>query len=80
MASTSPQRNRTQTRAATRFLPIGLVLIAIGVVIAILADGGLSSGIGVAFISLGSIPTVVALALMAMAFVERRERRGGPWA
>jgi hypothetical protein len=81
MATTSPGRNRNQYETGLRLLLIGGVLAAIGFVIVLLTEGGgLSSGIGVAFLSLGTLPTVAGLALLGAAFVERRSRQGKPFA
>jgi hypothetical protein len=80
MATTPAHRNRRQAGAGVRFLPIGLTLIAIGLVIVLLAEGGLTDGIGAAFMIIGALPTVVGLVLLGSSLVERRERHGRPWA
>jgi high-affinity Fe2+/Pb2+ permease len=80
MATTSERRNHKQSTSGLRFLAIGAVLFAIGLVIALIADGGLSSGIGAAFMILGGLPAVVGVGLLGTSFVESRSREDKPFA
>jgi hypothetical protein len=80
MATTPAHRTRARSRAGVHFLPIGLALIAIGLVIVLIAEGGLTDGIGAAFMIIGALPTIVGLVLLGSSLVERRERHSRPWA
>ncbi len=80
MATSPARRNRNQRRMAKPFLAIGAVMIAIGLVIVLIADGSKSDGIGYTLMILGSLPTIVGLTLVAASLVETREREDRPWA
>ena len=80
MATTSEGRNRNQYESALRFLLIGGVLFVVGLIIALIAEGGLANGIGAFFMIVACLPTVVGLGLLGTAFVERRSREGKPFA
>ena len=80
MATTSRQRNRNQYETGLRFLLIGGVLFAIGLVIALIMDGGKSNGIGAFFMIVATLPTLVGLVLFASGFVEKRSREDKPFA
>ena len=80
MATTSERRNRNQHQTGLRFLLIGGVLFVIGLVIALIAKGGLTDGIGAFFMIAACLPTLVGLGLHAAAFVEGRSREGKPFA
>jgi hypothetical protein len=80
MATSFERRNRNQYEAGLRFLLLGGGLALIGFIIVLLTDaGGLTSGIGVAFLALGTLPTIVGLVLLGAAFFERRSREGKPY-
>jgi len=73
---------RTEGKMAgsgTRFFAIGVPLLAVGIVLALLLDGT-ARGIGLAVAALGAIPIVVGLVLLASAGIERRSRKGKPYA
>jgi hypothetical protein len=80
MSTTPPKTERKQLSAASRLFMLAAGLFAIGLVIVLLVDGGTPEGIGVAFMSLASVPLVAALALSGTAFVSRRSRKGKPFA
>ena len=65
--------------SGTRFLTIGVPLLAVGIVLALLLDGT-ARGIGLAIAVLGAIPMVVGLVLLASSGVEKRSRKGKPYA
>jgi len=69
-----------QLGSGTRFLGLGAILFAIGLVIVLLVDGGTPEGIGVAFMSLAAVPTLAGLALTGSALISRRSRKGKPFA
>ena len=74
--------NRTErklTSSGGRFIAIGAPLVVIGIVLALLLDHN-SVGIGVAIAVLGAIPTVLGIALMLFAGVNRRARHDRPFA
>jgi hypothetical protein len=66
-------------RSGSRLLLLGGILAAVGALIAILADG-LAEGIGVALMSLGTVPTLAGVAMELAVVVGRRSRRGGSFA
>ena len=79
----APEREGKQKSTGTRLLVIGLAVIAIGVVILLAlsgSDSGTPKGIGVAFISLGSLPTIAGLVLIGSAAISGRSRKGKPFA
>lgn len=80
MATTSARRNRTQLATGLRFLLIGGILAVAGAVLTFVLDDGTPAGIGVALLSLATIPTVAGLALLGSALVEKRSREGKPFA
>jgi hypothetical protein len=59
---------------------LGVILFAVGLVIVLLVDGGTPEGIGVAFMSLASVPTLAGIALTVSALISRRSRKGKPFA
>lgn len=85
MSTTPPKTERNQLGAALRLLLLGGILFAIGLVIVLLVDrqessGGTGEGIGVAFMSLATVPTIAGLVLTGVALVSRRARQGKPFA
>jgi hypothetical protein len=81
MSATPPSKTEgKQLATGVRLLLGAVVLFAIGLVIVLLVDGGTPEGIGVAFMSLASVPAVAGLALSGTAFVAKRSREGKPWA
>jgi hypothetical protein len=85
MSTTPPKIERNQLGAALRLLLLGGILFAIGLVIILLVDrqessGGTGEGIGVAFMSLATVPTLAGLVLTGVALVSRRARKGKPFA
>lgn len=79
MAVNSRHRNRNQRAAGLRFLLIGAIGIAIGVVVVIVAEG-LPEGIGYAIASLSSVPTLAGVGLLLTSVVEKRSRDDKPFA
>ena len=79
-ATPPPKTEGKQYATGLRLLLAGVVLFAIGLVIVLLVDGGTPEGIGVAFMSLASVPTVAGIALSGSALVSRRSRKGKPFA
>jgi hypothetical protein len=73
-------REARMHRAASRLLLVGGVLFVIGLIISLIADGGLSDGIGVAFMFLALVPTLAGVAMELSVMVNRRGRRGGSFA
>src|SRR4051812_29993427 len=73
-------RDERLHRSASRLLLLGGILAALGAIIAIIADGGLSEGIGVALMSLGTVPTLAGVAMELAVVVGRRSRRGKSFA
>jgi hypothetical protein len=65
---------------ASRLLVIAAALFAVGLVIVLLVDGGTPEGIGVAFMSLASVPALAALGLAGSALISRRSRKDKPFA
>jgi hypothetical protein len=76
----APKTERKQLSAAARLILLAAALFAVGLVIVLLVDGGTPEGIGVAFMSLASVPLVAGLALAGTAAVSRRSRKGKPFA
>jgi hypothetical protein len=66
-------------RSASRLLLLGGILAAVGAIVAIIAEG-LPEGIGVALMSLGTVPTLAGVAMELAVLVGRRSRRGGSFA
>jgi hypothetical protein len=79
-ATPPPKTEGKQAANGTKLLLVAAVLFAIGLVIVLLVDGGTPEGIGVAFMSLASVPAVAGLALLGSSLVARRSRQGKPWA
>jgi len=75
-----PKTEGKQLGAGSRLLMLGAVLFAIGLVIVLLVDGGTPEGIGVAFMSLATVPTLAGVALTGSALISRRARKGKPFA
>jgi hypothetical protein len=80
--STNPgaKTERKQLATGSRLLLLAAALFAVGLVIVLIVDGGTSEGIGVAFMALAAVPLVAGLALSGTAFVNRRARKGKPFA
>jgi hypothetical protein len=79
MASPPRQRDAAMLANGSRLLLLGGVLAAIGILLMVLLDG-YADGIGVAFASLGTVPTVAGVALCLAGLVSRRSRAGKPFA
>jgi len=79
MAHSPAQQERKFVGSGSRLVMIGAPLVVVGIVLALLLDHN-SVGIGVAIAVLGAIPTVLGIALMLSAGVQRRDRQGKPWA
>ena len=84
-ATPPPKTERNQLGAALRLLLIGGVVFAVGLVIVLIVNrdessGGTGEGIGVAFMSLATVPTIAGLVLAGVALVSRRARKGKPFA
>lgn len=80
MATSSERRNENQRATALPFLAIAAVMFAIGLVIALIAEGGLTDGIGAFFMIAASLPGTVGVVLLGSAIIERRSREGKPFA
>jgi hypothetical protein len=81
MATTPPRGTESKQRGAgSRLLLLGGILFAIGLLIVLLVDGGTPEGIGIAFMSLATVPTLAGVALMLSSIVSKRSREGKPWA
>jgi len=81
MATTpTPKTEGRQRGSGSRLLLLGGILFVIGLVIVLLVDGGTPEGIGIAFMSLATVPTLAGIALMGSALVSRRSRQGKPFA
>ena len=81
MATTPPRGTENkQLASGSRLLLLGGILFAIGLVIVLLVDGGTPEGIGIAFMSLATVPTLAGVALTGSALVSRRARQGKPFA
>jgi len=81
MGTTPPPKTEgKQLGTGSRLLLLGGILFAIGLVIVLLVDGGTPEGIGIAFMSLATVPTLAGIALTGSAIVSRRSRQGKPWA
>lgn len=80
MATTSERRNQHQKATAVPFLVIAAVMFAIGLVIALIAEGGLTDGIGAFFMIAAALPGTVGLVLLGSALIEARSREGKPFA
>ena len=76
----APKTEGKQLGSGSRLLLLGGILFAIGLVIVLLIDGGTPEGIGVAFMSLATVPTLAGLALSGSALISRRSRKGKPFA
>jgi len=79
-ATPPPATEKKQRISGSKLLLLGVVLFVIGLVIVLLVDDGTPWGIGVAFMSLASVPAVAGLVLMGTSLVARRSRQGKPWA
>ena len=79
-ATPPPQTERKQSATGTKLLLLAAALFVIGLVVVLLVDGGTPEGIGVAFMSLASVPAVAGVVLIGTAFVSRRSRQGKPFA
>ena len=82
-ATTDPVRDAYREerlhRSASRLLLVAGVLFVIGVIVTVIADG-LPEGIGVALMSLATIPTLAGVGMELTAWVNRRSRRGKSFA
>jgi len=82
MSATPPRKTEgKQAGVGIRLLAVAAVLFAIGLAIVLVVDeAGTPNGIGVAFMSLASVPAVAGLVLIGVAFVSRRSRQDKDWA
>lgn len=78
--SPTPQTEGKQRTSGARLLLLGGILFVVGLVIVLLVDGGTPEGIGIAFMSLATVPTLAGIALFGSALVSRRSRQGKPFA
>jgi hypothetical protein len=78
--SPTPRTENKQRTTGSRLLLLGGILFALGLVIVLLVDSGTPEGIGIAFMSLATVPTLAGVALMLSAMVSRRSREDKPWA
>jgi hypothetical protein len=76
---TERRRDRLMTANGWRLLLLGGILFAIGLVVMLAADG-LAAGIGVAFASLATVPTIAGGGLVVSSAVGRRAGQGKPFA
>ncbi len=79
-ATPPPVTENKQRKLGTRLLLIAAALFAIGLVVVLLVDDGTPWGVGVAFMSLASVPAVAGLVLIGISLVAQRSRQGKPWA
>jgi hypothetical protein len=80
MATTPPpQRDRKLLALGIRLLLLAAVLLVIGIAIVIPTEGT-AAGIGVALMSLASVPGVAGIALVGTSVVSRWSRAGKPFA
>jgi len=79
-ATPPPVTENKQRKLGTRLLLIAAALFAIGLVVVLLVDDGTPRGVGVAFMSLASVPAVAGLVLIGISLVAQRSRQGKPWA
>ena len=79
-ASPPPKTEGKQTATGTKLLAAAAVLFVIGLVVVLLVDEGTPRGVGVAFMSLGSVCAVAGLVLVGSALVSRRSRQDKDWA
>ena len=75
-----PVTENKQRKLGTRLLLIAAALFAVGLVVVLLVEDGTPRGVGVAFMSLASVPAVAGLALIGISLVAQRSRQGKPWA
>lgn len=81
MATTpTPKTEGKQRDSGSRLLLLGGILFVIGLVIVLLVDSGTPEGIGVAFMSLATVPTLAGIALFVSSLISRRSRQGKPFA
>jgi len=81
MSTTPPRETESKQRGTgSRLLLLGGILFAVGLLIVLLVDGGTPEGIGIAFMSLATVPTLAGVALMLSSIVAKRSREGKPWA
>jgi hypothetical protein len=81
MSATPPrQAEGKQSATGAKLLAAAVALFVIGLVIVLLVDEGTPRGVGVAFMSLASVPAVAGLVLIGIALVSRRSRQDKPWA
>jgi uncharacterized membrane protein HdeD (DUF308 family) len=79
-ATPPPKTESNQRRSGTRLLAIGIAMIVVGAIVLVFVHGPTSTGIGVAVMALGSVPTVAGVALTGTSLVARRARQGKPFA
>ena len=79
-ATPPPVTENKQRKLGTRLLLIAAALFAIGLVVVLLVDDGTPWGVGVAFMSLASVPAVAGLVLIGISLVAQRSRQDKPWA
>jgi hypothetical protein len=81
MSTTPPRKTEGKQRGTgTKLLAAAVALFAIGLVLVLVVDEGTPRGVGVAFMSLASVPAVAGLVLIGSAVVSRRSRQDTPWA
>jgi hypothetical protein len=79
-ATPPPVTENKQRKLGTRLLLIAAALFAIGLVVVLLVEDGTPWGVGVAFMSLASVPAVAGLVLIGISLVAQRSRQDKPWA
>jgi hypothetical protein len=79
MATPPGERDAALIANGARLLLVGAVLAAIGIALMLALDGT-AAGIGVAFASLGVVPTLAGLGLCVSGLISRRARSGRPFA
>ena len=80
MPTTSAKRNSKQKETGAKLLLIGGILALAGALLVIPLDGGTPEGIGVALMSLASVPALAGLGLFLAGIVEKRSREDKPFA
>ena len=78
--SPTPRTENKQLETGSRLLLLGGILFVVGLVIVLVVPNGTPEGIGIAFMSLATVPTLAGGALTISGLVSRRSRQGKPWA